>query len=160
MADRLRHSKYFVLLIFFFVLANCSGEALYSKFTEIKNASWEKNSPCDFEFMVTDTINSYDVFVEVRSNNDYMFRNLWLFVCLTTPDGSVRQDTLNCELADVYGKWHGKGNSLYTLDFLYEDAICFPDTGTYTYSVRQGMREDPLKGISDIGLRVVKHIKQ
>ena len=67
-----------------------------------------------------------------------------------------RADTISADLADVYGKWYGKGMSLYNLSIPYETSVLFPDTGIYVYSIRQGMRENPLKGITDIGLKVSK----
>lgn len=100
----------------------------------------------------------FDVSLEIRNNNDYPFRNIWLFVDFQAPGGDVRTDTVGVDLADVYGKWHGSGISLYSLSIPYEKAVRFPQKGAYTYSIRQGMRENPLKGISDIGLKISKKV--
>jgi hypothetical protein len=35
----------------------------------------------------------------------------------------------------------------------------YPLPGIYSYSIRQGMREESLQGISDIGMTVVKNKK-
>jgi len=96
------------------------------------------------------------VSIELRNNNSYPFSNIWLFVDFQMPDGMCRADTINADLADVYGKWYGKGMSLYNLSIPYEISILYPDTGTYIYTIHQGMRENILKGISDIGLKVSK----
>ncbi len=157
--NRHKHKQYLVVLFLVFLVA-CSKGELYSDFKGIENATWDKNKSCDFVVEVTDTTRLYDVVLEIRNKNDYPFRNLWLFVQMKTPEGNVRKDTLNCELADPEGKWYGRGLSLYVLNFPYEQKISFPRSGNYTYSIRQGMRADQLKGISDIGLRVIEHSDQ
>jgi gliding motility-associated lipoprotein GldH len=138
----------------------CSGNEAYNQFRSIPDEAWEKDLPYDFEVTVTDTIDSYDVFLQVRNSNSYAYRNLWLFVQFATPDGQIRNDTINCELADAFGKWHGKGYHLFSLNLPYEQQIRFPASGVYSYAIRHGMRTDRLQGISDIGLRVVKHTNQ
>ena len=149
------HKNYFFIVLVFLCCA-CSNKEIFSEFHSFPSSVWDKDNIVQFEVAVTDTISYHDVVIEVRSNDDYQFRNLWLFVNFKTPDGKVRSDTINGELADMYGKWHGKGISLYTLPLPFEQSVMYPVSGTYTYSIRQGMRENPLKGISDIGLRISK----
>ncbi len=129
---------------------------MYFQFKGIKGAQWNENTSFDFAVDIADTLSYYDVFLEVRNNESYPFRNLWLFVNLNTPEGSVRKDTVNCELADAFGKWHGDGSNLHTLSLPFEQGVRFRIPGTYLYSIKQGMREEELQGISDIGLRIVK----
>ncbi len=145
-----------ITVLLLVLAAGCSHNEIHSEFHSFPGGKWNKNEAVRFEVVVTDTVSLYDVQIEVRNKNDYPFRNLWLFIDFQTPDGSLRHDTINCELADVYGRWHGKGMSLYTLDFLFEQQVRYPHSGTYTYYIRQGMREDLLNGISDIGLNVLK----
>ncbi|MDR3061674.1 MAG: gliding motility lipoprotein GldH [Dysgonamonadaceae bacterium] len=149
--------KYVFILLLLTVLSACSGKRdAYFQFKGIENAHWNKNTVYNFVVNMTDTVNTYNIFLEVRNKESYPFRNLWLFVDLRTPEGKLRKDTVNCELADAMGQWHGKGSNLHTLSFPFDQGFRFRIPGTYVYSVKQGMREDELKGISDIGLRVVK----
>jgi gliding motility-associated lipoprotein GldH len=150
-----------ILFLLLIIVSACQKKRdFYFQYKGIEEATWNQAASFDFAVAVTDTFSYYDIFLEVRNNDSYPFRNLWLFVNLKTPEGNTRNDTVNCELADVYGKWHGKGNNLYTLSFPFEQNVRFHIPGTYLYSIRQGMREDYLKGISDIGLRVVKQRNQ
>ena len=57
-------------------------------------------------------------------------------------------------LADEFGKWHGHGISLYQSSFPIHSQYKFPHAGQYTFSFRQGMRDDALKGIQEIGFSV------
>ncbi len=156
--DRPNSRKYFFVLFFLsVVISACTNKKeMYFQFKSIEDAKWNQNTSFDFAVNITDTLSYYNVFLEIRNNESYPFRNLWLFVNLKTPEGNLRKDTVNCELADAYGKWHGNGSSLYTLSLPFEQNVRFRIPGTYLYSIKQGMRENELQGISDIGLRVAK----
>jgi len=144
------------IALLLFLTTACTSKEIFSEFHSFPDAVWERSEKANFEVSVLDSTQQYDVFLEIRNNNDYPFRNLWLFVDVTMPDGKQRRDTINAELADVYGRWHGKGISLYTYSFLYESNIQYPNTGAFLYSITQGMREESLNGISDIGFFVLK----
>ena len=161
MIRRSSHKPILILLFLSVLMSACKEkDGMYLQFRGIEEAKWNQSKSYDFAVDMTDTLSRYDVFLEIRNNESYSFRNLWLFVNLKTPEGQTRRDTVNCELADPYGKWYGKGGSLHTLSLPFEQNVQFRIPGTYLYSIRQGMREDELKGISDIGLRVVKQGNQ
>lgn len=86
----------------------------------------------------------------------YPYQNLWLFCNEELPFGPLIRDTIECTLADEYGKWFGHGISLFQSSFPIRKQYLFPHTGQYTFSFRQGMRDDALTGIQEIGFRVVK----
>jgi len=51
------------------------------------------------------------------------------------------------------------GNSagnLYGQTVLLRENFTFPDTGKYVFSVGQSMRENPLRGINDVGIKIIK----
>ena len=137
-------------------IASCSRNEFFFKYHSFANAEWDQNNPVVFDVKIDDNSQPYDVLIELRNNNDYPFSNIWLFIDYKTPAGHNRTDTIGVDLADIYGKWYGEGLSLYNLSIPYETSVFFPDTGRYIYSIYQGMRDNPLKGISDIGLKVLK----
>lgn len=145
-----------LLMLFLFACSN--NNEFYYEFHSFESASWDESFICEFEVVIEDTVSLYDVLIEVRNNNNYPYRNLWLFVDFKTPEGKVRSDTLNCELADEFGKWYGKGLSLFDQDLPYDLAVSYPNTGTYKYSIRQGMREKELQGITDVGIKIRKAV--
>jgi gliding motility-associated lipoprotein GldH len=135
---------------------SCSNREIFFNYHSFANAEWDRDNPAVFNVKIEDSSQPYDVSIELRNNDDYPFSNIWLFIRYESPDGTSRTDTIGADLADVYGKWYGKGLSLYNLSIPYETSVLFPDTGTCIYSIYQGMRENPLKGISDAGLKVSK----
>lgn len=154
---RIRNNSIIIFLLLFVIsFTSCENEEMYYQYHSFTNGDWNKEDACLFEVDITDTTSFYNVDIEVRNNNEYSFRNLWLFVEFQTPDGRIRKDTLDCELADDYGKWYGNGITLYTLVFPFESGINYPHSGKYTYSIKQGMRAETLRGITDIGLKISK----
>jgi len=148
--------KLFIFVSIILGIISCSHKETFLKFHSFANAKWNRDNPAVFNVKIEDNSQRYDVSIELRNNDDYPFSNIWLFVDYKMPDGNSRVDTIGADLADIYGKWQGKGLSLYNLSIPYESTILFPDTGIYIFSIRQGMRIDPLTGISDIGLKVSK----
>ena len=145
-----------IFLLTLFGIVSCSHNEYFFEYHSFSNAEWNRDDTVVFNVNINDNSQPYNVLIELRNNNSYPFSNIWLFINYKMPDGSNRTDTIGAEVADVYGKWYGKGLSLYNLSIPYETSIFYPDTGTFTYSFSQGMRENPLKGISDIGLKVSK----
>ena len=148
--------KKYILLSLLLLLTACVQDELFSEFHSFPNAEWNKQQAIRFEAPVYDISVPYTVAIELRHNNQYPFRNVWLFVEYQTPSGSTRADTLGAYLADAYGKWYGKGLSLYSHSFYYQQNVQYPDTGIYTYTIRHGMRADVLAGVSDIGVCISK----
>ena len=148
------------LLIFctvvFSALSACTNKNVYTDFYSLKNAEWDKDSICRFEFEITDTLNPLNVFVEIRNNNNYQYSNLWLFIDIKTPSGAIRRDTMNCKLADDMGKWYGQGISIYEFEAPYEKSVIYTQSGIYTLSIRHGMRNNILEGITEIGFKLQK----
>ena len=148
--------KLMILLSAITGVISCSHKEVFFKYHSISNSEWNRNEQAVFQVNIEDSSQPYNLSLELRNNNSYPFSNIWLFVDYKMPDGTSRKDTVSAELADVYGKWHGKGLSLHNISIPYKTSFLYPDTGTYIYTVSQGMREDILKGISDIGLKVSK----
>ena len=148
--------KSIIFSLAIFGIVSCSYREIFFEYRSFANAEWNRDDPAVFNVKIEDNSQPYSISFELRNNNAYPFSNIWLFIDYITPSGNVRTDTVGADLADIYGKWYGKGLSLYNLTIPYETSVLFPDTGTYIYSVHQGMRENPLKGISDIGLKISK----
>lgn len=153
--NRSRKRKGFLALSTCLLLFSCE-QPLYENYEQIQNAVWEKNKEFLFAFEITDTTALYDITLEVRNNNIYPYRNLWLFSEEKFPDGSIMRDTTEYKLADENGKWNGQGFSVFQQSFPFRANYSFPQGGEYSFTFLQGMRRDELKGIQAIGLRVEK----
>lgn len=140
-------------------LASCTNDKVaYNEFVSLADAKWDKDTLAIFRADITDTTRLYDIYLQVRNDNDYAFANLWLFIDVISPDGHSRRDTIECFLANPDGSWLGGGwGSLYSTRCQYMPAIRFATPGSYTFRLTQGMRKDLLTGIHDIGLIIEGH---
>ncbi len=109
---------------------------------------------------VTDTLTSNNVSFTIRTGSSYPFRNIYLFVTTTSPDGKFITDTLQYFLADTKGKWYGKGfGDIHELNLPYKSNVFFPVKGTYKFNIQHGMRVEDLNGVYDFGMRIERNGK-
>ncbi len=147
-----------LLLLSFLLLSACTNNAVFQDSKQLPNYGWNKDSVVIFNYTATDTVGIYDIVVDIRNDNNYRYQNFWLFINSISPDSLEFKDTLECVLADSHGKWIGKGGgSLRELPVSFMPQIKFPKLGIYRFELIQGMREDTLAGIHDIGLRIIKN---
>lgn len=135
---------------------SCGNSIVYDQYQSIELPSWDKNKVYYFTFDIEDISDPYNLSLQIRNNNLYPYQNLWLFCSEEKTVGVLQKDTIECMLADEYGKWVGKGISLFQSSFPIRKNYYFPHKGQYTFSFKQGMRNDALPGIQEIGFRVEK----
>jgi len=147
------HSLFLVLILF----TGCNFKSIYERSVNTDNGEWNKGKAFNFEIPVSDTINGYNIFIELRNNNEYPYSNLYLFINTNSPNCACKKDTVELTLADDKGKWLGNGlGGVRSNELLFKNNIRFPVSGNYKIEILQGMRDEVLKGIMDIGLRVEK----
>ncbi len=84
----------------------------------------------------------------LRHTDAYPYRNLWLEISQRHADGKSTRDTLNIEMCDVYGQWHGSG-----FGDSYQITVSVPrPLDTTDIAVRHIMRLDTLREITQLGI--------
>jgi len=149
--------RLFVLSFVCCVLAACTGgpgagSTAYSAFRAIDPEGWRYTDTLVFPLAsMTDTaLCRGDVIVTVRHSNDYPYSNIWLEII--TPQGAQSR---SMELADVYGRWYGRGMGLTfeRTDTLLRGVELGPDD---TLRLHHNMRVDTLPAIEQIGVFFVR----
>lgn len=157
MVQKLKNNPVLLLLLIGFLLSlsSCSENVLIDTNTEFENKSWNQNDAFVTKFDVLDTVNNYNFFITLRNTEDYPYQNLFVFLTTTFPNGKTKRDTINCPLANMQGKWLGKGfGGIYDNRILYMARKRFPLNGDYTIKIEQAMREEDLIGVLDVGVRI------
>ena len=148
------------LIILLLGLTSCTEGISYEKIYSI-DKQWNKDSIFTFNITKPEVNTKQNVFFLLRNDSDYSYSNIYLFVTTEGPDKDIRIDTIQYRLADKEGKWLGKGMGVTKENLLlYKENYSFNKAGNYKISVQQGMRNDNLKGITDIGLIIQKTDKQ
>lgn len=151
----------FVILVT--VFASCADDNLvFEQNVEIPNAEWAVTDRAILDVEITDTVNQHHFFLNVRNTEAYPYRNLYVFVKTSFPNGKTSRDTVGVVLADATGQWVGNGSGYLSSSTHHSNAILyqynkrFPLSGAYRFEIEQAMRTDTLVGIRDIGLRIEK----
>ncbi len=138
-----------------FLLVSCNNSRVYNKYNDIEDHTWDKDSVCFFSYNAEDTINHYDVLLNIRHNSEFRFQNLWLFTVSTDPNGNIAKDTLECYLYNQLGEPLGQDYFfVYEMPLFYMQNIKFPIKGEYKFEIYQAMRDTILKGVESIGLTI------
>lgn len=148
-----------VFLVFLFV--SCDSNQVFDEYKSVPN-QWQKDDIVEFEFAPTDTLSSYNLFINLRNNYDYKFNNLFLIAEIDYPNGKSVVDTLEYKMAQPNGEFLGTGfTDIKENKLWYKENFTFNESGLYHIKLQHAMREngniegvDALEGVTDIGFRI------
>jgi len=151
----------------FVLLISCETKTVYSNFKQLDNGIWEANDTLKFSFSEFDASEKYNIFLNLRNDNDFAYSNLFLITELDYPSGKTVSDTLEYEMALPDGTWLGKGSgSIKENKLWYRENIVLPDSGVYKLKILHAMRQNGnvngisnLRGLTDIGVEITKSTK-
>ncbi|MCL2596645.1 MAG: gliding motility lipoprotein GldH [Paludibacter sp.] len=158
---KILNSFFIIILLSTFCFVACTNNDIFFKYQKIPSEGWNKNNVLAFDFTIQQSSVPYNIYVNIRNTSEYPYQNFWLFIKKSVAASDsiyvvVQTDTVECYLADDRGKWLGRGaGAIYEMPLLIEKNIQL-EQKKYRYELIQGMRNDILQGISDIGLRVEK----
>jgi gliding motility-associated lipoprotein GldH len=149
--------RYFGIACLGLFFASCGNQVLFEQNSKVEDANWRSANPAIFELEVEDTLTAYDFYINVRNTGSYRFSNLYLFIQTDFPNGKSIRDTVECLMATPEGEWIGTGvGDLRDQSILFKQSGNLPLKGKNLFEMVQAMRQDPLPGIADIGLRIEK----
>lgn len=151
----------FLLFFVAFGLVSCDKSQIFDEYHTFDDG-WKKNSVINFTFDQEVSKKPYNLFINVRDNDDYEFSNLFLIVKLEHPDGLTKIDTLEYQMANPDGTLLGEGFSdIKESKLWYKENMMFPKKGKYKVSIQQAVRQtgkvqgvEKLDGITEIGFRI------
>lgn len=154
------------VIAFFIVIlsVSCDRHLVKSDYNATDNGSWNKDSIMEFSFSELDSLQEYNMFINVRNDATYPFSNLFLIAELSFPNGDRVRDTLEYEMSKPDGQWLGTGyGSLKENKLWYKENVVFPLSGVYTLKLSHAMRKNgqvegivDLEGITDVGYQIEK----
>lgn len=136
------------------VMAGCSGRhSSFSSFTDTDIHGWAYGDTLTFFPTGLDSADTRTLDAAIRHSGDYMYRNLWLEMSYRGSDSILRRDTVELELADVYGRWLGSGfGPSYQMQVQVGLAANLADSTPI--HIRHIMRVDTLRGIQQVGIEL------
>ncbi|HJY13109.1 MAG TPA: gliding motility lipoprotein GldH [Flavobacterium sp.] len=148
-----------ILLLAAILLFSCDKKRVFDEYKSVGSA-WHKDSVVTFDLPVLDSTKKYNLFVNLRDNNDYPFNNLFLIVALEMPNGFTKVDTLEYQMANPDGTLLGNGfTDIKESKLYYREGVKF--RGKYKVHIKQAVRQSgkipgvqELDGITDVGFRI------
>ncbi|PWA11637.1 gliding motility lipoprotein GldH [Flavobacterium laiguense] len=150
-----------LLLLVTVLLFSCDKKRVFDEYKSVGSA-WNKDSIVTFDLPVLDSTKRYDLFVNLRDNNNYKYNNIFLIVSLESPNGYTKVDTLEYQMANPDGTLLGDGfTDLKESKLYYKENVRF--RGKYKVHIKQVVRETGkvpgvalLDGITEVGFRIEK----
>ncbi len=142
-------------------LFSCDKKRVFDEYKSVGKA-WDKDSIVSFDLPQLDSKKNYDLFVNIRNNDNYKFSNLFLIVSLEQPNRKVKVDTLEYLMTNPDGTLLGDGFSdIKENKLFYKANEKFDQKGTYKVHIKQALRETgkiegvkKLEGVTDVGFRI------
>ncbi|MBT8256873.1 MAG: gliding motility lipoprotein GldH [Bacteroidia bacterium] len=143
------------------LLFSCDSDLVFDEYKSVDGA-WDKDDSIEFKIMPPDTLNPYNLFINLRNTNDYKYNNLFLIVEMNYPNGKIKKDTLEYRMTTPEGEFLGAGfTDVKENKLWYSQAEIFDESGEYIVKINHAMREtgavngiEKLEGIIDVGFRI------
>jgi len=156
---KIKNSILFVLLLF--LVISCDKKRVFDDYKSVGKA-WHKDSIVTFTLPQLDAKRAYNLYVNVRDNDDYPFNNLFLIVSLEQPNHKVKVDTLEYQMTNPDGSLLGDGfTDIKENKLFYKDNERFTQKGSYKIHIKQAVRQTgkiegvpALPCITDVGFRI------
>lgn len=139
------------------IIWSCDPGMVYDHFEKVDGQGWSWADKKRFEVLMEDSVNSYNVYANIRHTKDFPTSNLYLFITITGPNNSELRDTVELQIAKPNGKWLGSGfGNVKFVRKRFKTDVRFAHTGRYVFGVEQGMRIESIP-VTDVGIRIEKY---
>lgn len=143
-----------IALVFF----SCDEYRVYEKNTDFDSRHWVVNEKPVFEFDIPDSLNTYNLYCNVRNSLEYPYSRIFITYYLQDTLGTTIEKDLVQQMLfdDKTGEPLGESGlgDLYDHRILLKQNYRFSHPGKHSVTVEQYMRTDTLSGILSVGLRV------
>lgn len=149
-------------ILFLFLLAGlfsgCMQINRFERNIQIPKQEWHYAFEPEIKFDISDTTSLYNVYLTLRHTDQYAYSNVWLEISTQQPgETTFQKERFELGLQEAGGKWLGTGYAdIWELRHLLFESLKLRKAGTYTIRIRQIMRDEPLRYIMNVGVRVEK----
>lgn len=150
-----------LLILSILLLVSCSDSSIvYQTMNNLDNSYWAQTNPQKFEVEITDPNASYSMFYLMRYSEDYPYYNIWINKSVTNDKKQMISKKL--QGADLFNGKTGEPNgggfgNNFDYEILSDSILRFPQAGVYTIELDQYMRQDTLKGVVAVGIKLKKN---
>jgi gliding motility-associated lipoprotein GldH len=151
----MRRSSIFFIFI---LLTSCDSNRVFENNVVFEDRTWKITEPALLEFEIQDISKPHNLYLDVRNSIDYPYSRIFINYSLSDSAGIELSKKLISEYLfdQKTGKPSGESGlgDVYDHQFLIGGNFSFNHSGKYKVRFEQFMRQDTLKGILAVGLRV------
>jgi gliding motility-associated lipoprotein GldH len=148
----------FILLFLITGFIACETINLFEKNVPVPGHAWNTTFKPEISFDISDTTAFYNIYFVIRHTDAYGFNNIWVNATSIAPGDSASITERFDFLLASQDRWTGSAmDDIYEHRILlYKQPVKFRRSGVYKVKFEQVMRENPLKHVLNVGLRVEK----
>ncbi len=143
--------------LIWFLGSSCDSDRVFERNIDLADRIWHKDSVITFDFEIEDPNFSYNIYYNIRNTTSYPFYNLYLNHTLENTIGAVLSNNLDeLFLFDQNtGEPLGSGmGDIFDHRIIVLESLRFPSKGNYQFHTQQYMRQEELRQIMSIGIRI------
>ena len=143
-----------ILLTWGLFIQSCQIEPGFEENTSLGTTGWPEKQVLSYKIPEIPESGSYQLFVNIRQNEDYPFYNCYFIPQIKDGKGKIIKRTLaeGIFYEPKTGKPRGEGSgNLYNHSYLIFDKLTLKKGEKITIEISQFMRRDTLKGIYSVG---------
>jgi gliding motility-associated lipoprotein GldH len=138
-----------------FTLLSCGPNYIFDETLKIADEGWAYEDTLNFEVEITDTLEIYNLYLDIEHATDYLKQNIYILIYTQFPSGERIKERVAINLADKTGQWYGDCNAeKCDLRVNIQEGAFFNLVGKHVFTIEQFMRINPLQGIKNITLRI------
>ena len=148
----------FIWIALFLIMCNssCRSVDLFERLRNIPGGIWQQSEQLTYGLDIPVANKDYYIYAIIRHTTKYPYRNIWIRMGLQFPGAdTATYQNFNIPLANNE-RWLGAGmNDVYERRVrLFDQPVRFGKTGRVIFTLQQIMRDDPLEGVLQAGIRI------
>ena len=152
--------SFFAVTMIVVTFFSCDDQRVYEKNLDFNSGYWLVSEKPSFDFEIEDSLDSYNLYCNVRNSLEYPFARIFITFYLQDSTGAQMEKQMVSQLLfdETTGEPFGESGlgDLYDHRLQLRKNYKFPRPGKYAVVFEQYMRKDTLAGIVAVGLRVEK----
>lgn len=151
------------IVILALFVAGCDDARVYEVNHDFEQRVWLASEKPEFEFEITNTVDRYSLYCNVRNSVSFPYSRLFIKYQLTDSTGKLLEGKMIP--AFLFDQQTGKPQGSSGLGDIYDQRFPiisdykFTSRGKYKVSFEQFMRTDTLEGVLAVGLRVERGVE-
>ena len=131
---------------------------VFEKNVAIPGQEWTSSFRPEISFKIRDTSSLYNIYLVIRHTDAYNYNNIWVRATVTQPgEAGSKSGQYDLALASNDKGWYGSAmDDIYETRVLIQPQTQFRRPGEYQFTIEQIMREDQLKHVMNVGVRIEK----